>query len=127
MQVALKPHDPNKLAKVSGDAFSVPGRHVTPLGLIMHELATNSAKYGVLSVGTGSIEVSWTCSDAGVDFSWTERGVPGPNESSDGSDAPGFGTRLIKTCARQLRGKFERTHTPEGMVARLTFTAPAGK
>ena len=73
----------------------LPADVATPFGLIFHELATNAAKYGALSVPQGRIELRWTL-DSGNDSRvlkvvWMERGGP----SVRARPAPGFGSQLI--------------------------------
>lgn len=48
----------------------------TTLALVMHELATNSLKYGALSVETGTLDVSGNTNGEDVTIAWTERGGP---------------------------------------------------
>jgi signal transduction histidine kinase len=48
-----------------GPPVIVPARHVLPLTLLVHELATNALKYGALSVPGGRVEVRWSVVDAG--------------------------------------------------------------
>jgi two-component sensor histidine kinase len=65
------------------------------LGLVIHELATNSAKYGSLSTDAGSLAVTWTLetcvSDGMFRLRWVESGGP-PVRTPERT---GFGTRLI--------------------------------
>ena len=65
---------------VSGPDIIIDGRMVQTLALVLHELATNAAKYGSLSQDTGHVEVSWSVSGAGSDarffFRWQESGGP---------------------------------------------------
>lgn len=82
-------------------------------GLAVHELATNAAKYGALSVPGGMIEVSWTMiEDHLAEVVWRERGGP--------KVAPptrrGFGTELIeKIVAHELRYPVKLDFAPEGV------------
>jgi two-component sensor histidine kinase len=48
----------------------------TTLALVLHELTTNSAKYGSLSVASGTLDVSCNAQDDEVVIMWTERGGP---------------------------------------------------
>jgi PAS domain S-box-containing protein len=75
-----------------------------PLAMALHELATNAAKYGALSVPTGQVEVAWEPLDSGgLELRWIERGGP----VLDGAPAHrGFGSSVIRnTVERQLGGK----------------------
>lgn len=93
------------------------------IGLAIHELATNSAKYGALSVPLGRVDVEWVQSrddehGAGWTLTWRERGGPAvtpPVES-------GFGTQVIKrTVASAVRGNAELEYHPSGLMWTLTF------
>jgi len=64
----------------------------TTLALVVHELATNSIKYGALSVADGTLDVSCTADNGGVVLVWTERGGP-PVTAPTGS--AGFGSKLV--------------------------------
>ena len=85
------------------------------LSLIAHELATNAAKYGALSVESGCVKVTWTTNDGELTLNWAEAGGPPlapPSRSS-------FGTQMIE----QLPARYEGTGTldfrPDGLVWRL--------
>lgn len=84
----------------------------TQLALVVHELATNAAKYGALSVPEGRLTIVWTETEGMFCLSWQETGAPA------GSGAPrheGFGSKLISmTITGQLRGTLESDWRPEG-------------
>jgi len=108
---------------LTGEPVRLTGRAVIGLALVVHELATNAAKYGAYSVPSGAIDVAWRVNgDSSVTLSWRERGGPpaqAPNKS-------GFGSRLIESLLRSdLGGGFEATFTPDGFEADLVFS-PAG-
>jgi len=91
------------------------------LALVIHEMATNSLKYGALSVDTGTLDVSCTPHDDHVVLVWTERG--GPKVAAP-TDAPGYGTQLVRrTMQRQLGGSIDYTWSPSGLIAALTIDA----
>jgi two-component system, chemotaxis family, CheB/CheR fusion protein len=75
------------------------------LALVIHELSTNAAKYGSLSVADGSVEVAWGITDGGpqrLELSWTERGGP----RIDDLPSRGFGSELIERGIRfELEGE----------------------
>jgi two-component sensor histidine kinase len=84
------------------------------LGLAIHELATNAAKYGSLSVISGRLQVHWTMiSSELARLEWVERG--GPPVASE--RVRGFGTELIeKIVAHELGRPVELRFEPEGVV-----------
>ena len=89
----------------------------TNLALILHELATNSVKYGALSVDTGTLEV--TCSAEGNDvvLVWTERGGPMVEQPAHA----GFGSTLITRMAARLGGSFGSDWSAGGIIVRLSM------
>jgi two-component sensor histidine kinase len=102
---------------IVGDDVTVAGGAVTSLALLLHEFATNAAKYGALSVPHGHIRV--VCEDLGEQFvvTWSEQG--GPEVSSNESE--GFGTVLARATVKgQLGGEIVRSWTPEGLKIRLS-------
>ena len=112
---------------VSGPGIAIGPRAATPLALIFHELATNSAKYGALSCpeGTVTVAVEDDCSDTGnICVTWRENarscGLPGE------SDREGFGSRLLRMAVEgQLGGTFERTYSDDGLDVRIGFPRSA--
>ncbi|WP_255530502.1 CHASE domain-containing protein [Novosphingobium sp. NBM11] len=90
------------------------------LGLAIHELATNAAKYGALSVEDGQVSVRWAMvADNLARIEWQERG--GPAVSVSGRRERGFGTDLIeKIVAHELRNPVDLRFDPEGVSCTLT-------
>ncbi len=89
------------------------------LGLAMHELATNAAKYGALSKSGGKVAVDWKLvSDALVRIEWQESGGPPVPEDR----GRGFGTDLIeRIVAHELKNPVELTFDPAGVRCVLTI------
>jgi two-component sensor histidine kinase len=87
------------------------------LGLAIHELATNAAKYGALSVITGALRVHWTMiSSEFARIEWIERGGPPVSQQR----TRGFGTELIeKIVAHELGRPVELRFDPEGVTCVL--------
>ena len=107
--------------RVSVPRMGVGEAAATTLSLIIHELATNSLKYGALSVDTGTLDVSCTPNDDQIVIVWTERGGPPVVKPKT---PPGYGTQLVKrTMQRQLGGSIEYAWTPLGLIASLTINA----
>ncbi len=92
-------------------------RSATNLALVIHELATNSMKYGALSAEAGTLDVACDEPAEDVTIVWTERGGP-PVEPP--SDVAGYGTTLImQSMTRQLGGSLSCAWDPEGVVVTL--------
>lgn len=99
---------------------------VTPIGLILHELATNALKYGGWSVPGGKVEITWQFSqkpdeEGMIAFAWRESGLPG--SASADRQKSGFGSRLMTNSARQLGGNLEQIWGEDGLETRFSFTA----
>jgi two-component sensor histidine kinase len=90
------------------------------IAVIVHELATNAAKYGALSAPTGRVELKWShATDGWVILRWTETGGPPVKEST----RRGFGTRVIKSMIGQLKGKTCFDWRAEGLACVITLRA----
>ncbi len=103
---------------VTGPDLPITGRAITSLALLLHEFATNAAKYGALSTSAGRIEVE--CAERGDAFSlvWTELGGPPVRNQST---SEGFGSVLARlTVTSQLGGELSRDWRPEGLAIRLS-------
>ncbi len=108
--------------RISGHDCPVGSRAATPLALVFHELATNSAKYGALASDHGGVELTLTESGDKIHLTWAEHGGKPPTESRE----PGFGSRLVEmSITGQLGGSWERRFEPTGMVAELTLSTDA--
>ncbi len=101
---------------LSGDNPAIDDRSATPLALLFHELATNAAKYGALSVSQGRVLIDVQRDGADICIEWREEGGPAVTPSS----REGFGSRLMQLSAeRQLGGRMERDWRPEGLAISL--------
>ncbi|WP_342635418.1 sensor histidine kinase [Rhizobium vallis] len=103
-----------------GPSVQLPSQNVLSVSMIFHELATNAAKYGALSVEGGKLDVAWTLEPGSRDRTllnckWQE---------SDGplvvpSDERGYGTELIEGMAAQLGGSSELRYEQQGLIATI--------
>jgi PAS domain S-box-containing protein len=121
IQTILSPYQDelgNHLA-VDGPDLPVAGVAVTSLALLLHELATNAAKYGALSRSSGRISVKWSVERDHLSVTWKERGGPA---ISGPSEVKGFGTWLSdSTVTSQLGGTIARQWDREGLIILLTI------
>jgi len=110
--------------RAKGPEVSLGAKPALALGLALHELGTNAAKYGALSNDEGYIEIAWTVAPhpQGPKFRlhWRERNGPPvlpPRRT-------GFGTRLIqRNLAAEFDGEVELEYPPNGVEC--TICAPA--
>lgn len=102
---------------VACPAVSVGEKTAAALALIIHELATNSAKYGALSAVDGYIDLECHHDDDTLNIVWREIGGPPlPGEPTK----KGFGTKMVaRTVEAQLMGKIEREFRRDGLVVTL--------
>ena len=109
--------------KVFGPKVPLSPRRAVVLSMILHEIATNAAKYGALSNDTGTVTLDWEVLHEGATpqlrLIWTETGGPPVT-------APvqrGFGSRLIERSARdQLGGEATVDFLPHGVVYTVTVS-----
>ncbi len=102
---------------VSGDDVPIDDRGATPLALVFHELATNAAKYGALSVPEGTLAVTSRLDGRDLIVEWREQGGP---TLSHAPERTSFGTRLVDmSIIQQLNGIIEREWNAGGLVVRL--------
>jgi len=107
---------------MNGDDIAISPDAVTSLALVLHELATNAAKYGALSGERGTVEVAWLLTDSALDISWSERGGPAVSAPPERS---GFGTTLARRSVEgQLGGKIAHDWAHEGL--RVAISLPRG-
>ncbi|MGA7487559.1 MAG: response regulator [Xanthobacteraceae bacterium] len=100
----------------SGPDVSLEPRTAQTLALALHELSTNAAKYGALSVMSGRVGVSWELQPESLVLHWSERGGP----PAEPPPSPGFGIRVISaSIERQLEGKADFHWQPEGLSCSL--------
>ncbi|RSU46925.1 HWE histidine kinase domain-containing protein, partial [Sphingobium yanoikuyae] len=105
----------------SGDKVRLNDRAFGVLALVIHELMTNAAKYGALSVPEGRLDISWTYNETdGCEIRWTESGGP----RTKAPKRQGFGSKLIQTTmVYDLGGRADLTFPPTGMTASLVIPA----
>jgi PAS domain S-box-containing protein len=124
----------NQLAPyVTGDNISINGSNIMlgsaetqAIARVLHELATNAAKYGALSIPSGHVSVSWNCTANGyvetLIFVWRELGGP-PVSSKVQSN---YGTNLIRNLIpHELGGAVDLVFATEGVNCRIEIPIKA--
>ncbi len=87
------------------------------IAVTLHELATNAAKYGALSVANGRVALNWSHqADEPLRLHWSETGGPAVTAPA----RKGFGTRIIERMIAQLKGTTNFDWRPEGLVCEIT-------
>ena len=113
---------------IAGPHLFLPPRYVLAIGMTIHELTTNAAKYGALSENAGRIAVTWQivpgAGAARLHLGWRESNGPlvlPPTRR-------GFGTRLITGgIVRELDGEVHLDFQPSGLVFSLAIPLPPFK
>ena len=107
--------------RIAGPKVPLSPRLAVVLSMIVHEIATNAAKYGALSNDTGTVALDWEMLEESdgrkLRMIWTETG--GPHVTAPVQR--GFGSRLIERSARdQLGGEATVDFLPHGVVYTVT-------
>jgi PAS domain S-box-containing protein len=103
---------------ISGPDVPVAGSAVTSLALLLHEFATNAAKYGALAAASGRIRLDWSADDRELAMTWKEDGGPTVEETPHDE---GFGSLLARRIVgSQFGGQLSRDWKPEGLTIQLS-------
>ena len=102
--------------EIEGPRLRLIPRTALAIAMAVHELATNAAKYGALSVPSGCVVITWAITPGDVPrlmLRWQERGGPPVAVPT----RRGFGTRLIeRSLAQDIGGEVRLTYAPAGAV-----------
>jgi two-component sensor histidine kinase len=124
LTVLLAPYDDmaafSGRVRVSVPRMGVGEKAATTLALVVHELATNSLKYGALSSAAGTLDISCAPHDTDVVVVWTERGGP-PVATLEGES--GYGSKLLnRSMTAVLGGSIACDWSAEGVIVTLLMT-----
>jgi two-component sensor histidine kinase len=106
-----------------GPAIALGDRATGNLALVIHELATNAAKYGALSIQGGSLAVTWDVTDGNLVVDWRETGGP----AAPPPTKQGFGSALIEGTIAGLGGTLDYDWSARGLVLRIAVPLDALK
>lgn len=111
---------------LSGPPVDLPSQHAVTLGMAVHELTTNAARYGALSTPGGKVHVTWSVTIAAdgrrLDIDWVES--DGPRVAAP--TRKGFGSRLLDTVLPgQLQAKASVDYRPRGVRVACSMPLPA--
>ncbi|KLE36049.1 histidine kinase [Aurantiacibacter luteus] len=129
VRAVLAPYDPEGGRIIYlGNGLRTEPNAISAIGLTLHELATNSIKYGALSNDTGTVEVEWRQDNdrhhrGSLVVCWRERGGPPVDGAPDEDNGTGF--RIVDTLLDHLDGTLERKWEAEGLQAEIHF--PIGR
>jgi two-component sensor histidine kinase len=105
---------------LAGPPVFLPAQLALSMALLVHELATNAAKYGALSVESGVVSVHWSVSKRVLELFWRETGRPAVAQPTQ----RGFGMRLISGALEQFNGTTQMNFEASGLICRATATFP---
>jgi two-component sensor histidine kinase len=121
ISIVLAPFAASQQLSWSGEAIKVTQQQAVALALCLHELATNSVKYGALSTSAGSVRIAWRRLSARLNrIEWKERGGPPLRQIR----RSGSGTRLLRRGLEPARPA-ELAYAPEGVVWAADFSPAA--
>jgi two-component sensor histidine kinase len=131
---ALEPFGIAGTARLQLNGISIPvsGEAVILLSLVLHELGTNAAKYGALSVEGGEVHLSWSVAKTtkpdgspttALSICWSEIGGPTPKPPEEGKE--GFGSTLVRRVVASVHGSVAISYAPSGLVAELSIPLEA--
>lgn len=109
--------------QIGGPVLLVNAKATVALALVLHELATNAAKHGALSVPEGTLSVTWReDADDNLVIDWVERNGPPAVEPT----RTGFGSRLLRTVITgELTGELSLDYSSEGLSAHMVIPVSA--
>jgi two-component sensor histidine kinase len=113
----LAPYSTGDQIKFSGSEIQLQPATAQTLALALHELVTNSAKYGALSTRSGRLSIKWETEADVLRMVWEEKNGPVVEKPV----SRGFGTRsVIASIESQLGGQAEFDWRSEGLICRLS-------
>ncbi len=115
LELAPFQNDASNRIGIRGPALTIPAKLAISISLVLHELTTNAAKYGALSKGDGSVQLTWQTEQAGdaryLLLDWIESGGPLVKPPV----RRGFGSALIKSSFGSSNSDVK--YNPEGLTA----------
>jgi K+-sensing histidine kinase KdpD len=103
--------------EIRGSNPLLPPKHALTLALLLHELATNSAKYGAFSVSGGRVSVTSSMAHPVLSIEWRESGGPAVSAPT----RRGFGLRLLQRALQQFQGNVETRFEPAGLICQMSL------
>jgi two-component sensor histidine kinase len=120
----LRPYERSRTS-IEGPKIMLDPKLALSMALILHELATNAAKYGALSSPQGRVTVQWLAAAGAhttvLTVEWHESGGPLVSPPA----ARGFGLRLLGIALEQFGGVVDPVFEPAGLMCRMRVPLPA--
>ena len=99
---------------LDGPAIDLAPDIITPLSLLLHELATNAVKYGAFSTDAGHVLISWVDDDSMLELTWHETGGPEVNHSGRNS-----GSQIVERLVSAAGGTLSYDWQKAGLIAKM--------
>lgn len=125
LQNLVSPYSVNQTSRLSfdGQDIQLGEGAATSFALVFHELATNAAKHGVLSVPTGHVRFTTRLEGDRLKATWKETGSP---KTDQPPAASGFGSKLISLMVEgQMQGMVDRYWEADGLRVEIDIPAPS--
>jgi PAS domain S-box-containing protein len=117
-ELAAYCQDGETRVRIDGPNLSLKPDTAQTIAVTLHELATNAAKYGALSLPAGKVQVEWSRAiDGRVVFRWTEADGPPVTPPT----RRGFGTSVMEGMIRQINGDMRFDWRAEGLTCEITI------
>ena len=114
----LAPYGQETRVQIDGPQVLLEPGAAQAIAVVLHELATNAAKYGALSTAQGRVALKWSHEAGGrLVLSWTETGGP----AVEVPKRRGFGGRVIERMVADLKGTTRFDWHPEGLVCEISL------
>jgi two-component sensor histidine kinase len=110
----LGPYDSSRVT-MKGPNVLFPPKLAVTMALVVHELATNAAKYGAFSNSIGTLKIEWSISSGQLTMRWEESGGPPTTVPSH----QGFGSRLLPRALLPFDGTIERQFATNGLSCEI--------
>lgn len=108
--------------QIRGPEVRLTASQLQPLGMALHELASNAAKYGALRGEFGTLSIRWERDGSQVTLHWEEKDVP---DMPTDEPIRGFGTDIVeKLLPAELGGTVRREFLSTGLLCTITFAIP---
>ena len=117
IKAELEPYDTSRVS-IKGPSIFLPPKLALVFALMFHELATNAAKHGALSVLPGHVSICWSVVETRLQLEWREAGGPTvtiPNHK-------GFGTQILSRALGQFGGAVGIDFAPTGLCCKISLT-----
>jgi two-component sensor histidine kinase len=120
LNAEVGPYDISRISMQGPDVLLPPKLAMT-LALVVHELATNAAKYGALAGLVGKLDIRWALSGRRMTHDWRESDGPaiGPMTRR------GFGTQLLSRALKQFDETIESQFEPTGLICAMSLAVPS--